>query len=279
MADVPNVPGVPALLTGYNGNDSTIQALSADLVSSLGYVSPQWGIFRNGANVVTADTVLSVDYKQEWVIADYPLERGAFETYDKVALPFDVRVRFVAGGSEADRQALINSIASIAGDYNLYDVVTPTAIYPSCNIRHYDYQRSANRGLGMIQVDVWLQWVRISTGGAGSLIGAGASGFLGAGANALLGAGANPLLGGVAGNNGGLTVGDPSLADQNNGGPVQATAATSSQETAASQPTYVETSSAQSYGTATTGGSYSWVGGNYGDTSSRDSGSDGGGDS
>lgn len=168
MAAIPNAPGVPPLLTGFDATLSGITAMTADTIGSLGYVQPQWGIFLGGSPVITADTVVSLDYKQEWIIADYPLEQGAFETYDKVALPFDARVRFIAGGSEAVRAALLASVAAIAGDLNLYDVVTPEVVYTSCNVRHYDYQRSSSRGLGMIMVDVWLQWVRVQVGGTSS---------------------------------------------------------------------------------------------------------------
>lgn len=171
MAAVGAFPGVPALLTGFSASLSiSTPLLSLDAFVEFSPVpSPQWGIFLGGAAVVAADTVLSLDYKQEWVIADYPLEGGAFQTYDKVQTPYDARVRFVAGGSESNRQALLNSIAAIAGDYNLYDVVTPTAVYASCNVRHYDYHRSADRGRGMIAVDVFLSEVRVTVNAGGAL--------------------------------------------------------------------------------------------------------------
>src|SRR5262249_51706443 len=99
----------------------------------------------------------------EWAIANYPVEKGAFESYDKVQTPYEVRVRFASGGSIPNRQALLNSIAAIAGDLNLYDVVTPEAIYTSANIAHYDYNREAARGLGLMVIDVLFQQVRVSS--------------------------------------------------------------------------------------------------------------------
>jgi len=198
MAAVPNAPGVPALLTGFDTALSVAQFLTGDLIFGLGaFTGARWGVFLNGRSVISADTVLSVDYKQEWVIADYPLERGAFETYDKVATPYDARVRFISGGSEQNRQALLNSVAAIAGDRNLYDVVTPEAIYLSCNVRHYDYKRSSTQGLGTITVDLWLQQVRVTVGAPSN------------------------------------NTASPSGASQDNGGSVQATDATTAQETTA----------------------------------------------
>ena len=154
---VPNVAGVPALLGGFAASAaltsiSALADVAGTLASTLGQ---QWGIFLNGSPVVIADTVTSFDFRKELVIADYPIERGAFESYDKVERPFDVRFRFAAGGSEANRTAMIASIKSIAGDMNLYDFITPTDICESVSIGHVDYRRTSQNGVGLLQVDVW----------------------------------------------------------------------------------------------------------------------------
>ena len=123
--------------------------------------SPSWGIFQNGAPVIVADNVASMEFRSEWLISDFPVESGAFQSYDKVFVPYHVRFRFTAGGSEADRSALLQSIAAIAGDLNLYDAASPEAIYLNCNVTHYDYRRTAVNGVGLLQVDVWLEEVRV----------------------------------------------------------------------------------------------------------------------
>ena len=130
--------------------------LDDDLIGEIAPPGTQWGVFLGGGPVVTADTVTSLDYKQEWAISDFPVEEGAFESYDKVALPYDARVRFAAGGSAANREALLSSIAAVAGTTQVFDVVTPEAVYTSATISHYSYSRTARQGLGLLQVDVWL---------------------------------------------------------------------------------------------------------------------------
>ena len=125
------------------------------------FPSPRWGIFdAAGVPVVLADNVVALDYRQEWILADYPLEQGAFETYDKVATPFEARVRFSSGGSALDRQALLTSIA---GTIDIFTVITPEVIYPNVNVVHYDYRRAADRGVGLIAVDVFLRQVRVQS--------------------------------------------------------------------------------------------------------------------
>jgi hypothetical protein len=154
MAGLPD--GVPPLLGNVAGLflDPT-SVLSADTYVGYGIgAPPSWGLFLDGVPVVVADTVTSFAYKQDWAVADYPVEQGGFESYDKVNTPFRAQIQFVAGGSEANREALLDSIAAIADELTLFDAVTPEAIYPSINIDGYDYRRTSRNGLGLMIVNV-----------------------------------------------------------------------------------------------------------------------------
>jgi hypothetical protein len=148
--------GVPPLLAGQLAIfiDPT-DVLSADTMTGYGLgASPQWGIFLGANAVVQADTVTRLAYSQEWAIADYPVERGGFESYDKVNTPFRMRLQFVSGGSEAKRAALLESIEAISDTLTLYDVMTPEQVYVGVNVERYEYRREATRGLGIMVVDV-----------------------------------------------------------------------------------------------------------------------------
>src|ERR1700733_1279931 len=129
-----------------------ISLLTSDLIGEIASNGTQWGIFQGGAPVVTCDSVQDMSFRQEWAISDFATEEGAFQSFDKVFLPFDVRVRFNAG-SASQRQAMLSSIAAIAGTTNLYDVVTPDAVYNHVTISHEDYHRPARQGLGLLSVD------------------------------------------------------------------------------------------------------------------------------
>lgn len=144
-------------------SDILTSVLTADAADFSGFEqAQQWGIFKDGEPVVVADSVNAFGYMQDWPISTYPVEEGGFETYDKVQLPFEQRVRFVTGGDREDRQALLDSIEAIAGDLNLYDVVTPEKVYLSCNVIHCDYERNEGRGAGLIRVNVYLMEVRVA---------------------------------------------------------------------------------------------------------------------
>ena len=145
--------------------------------------APQWGVFdANGNAVVTADNVIGIEYKQDWAIADSPIENGGFETYDKVEYPFDMQVTFSSGGSLANRQALLDSVDAIADDLNLYSVVTPDKTYLNVNLSHYDYVRTDGRS-GLIKLTA--SFIEIREIGAASF------------SQTATPSGANPASGGV----------------------------------------------------------------------------------
>jgi len=163
--DVPNVPGVPALPRNplFPPTPPPI-LLSQDAVSTPQSVPAQkWGLYSQGQPVILADNVAEIEYKQNWAIADYQMEEGAFESYDKVSNPFEIALAFSCGGSIDQRQAFLDSIANIAGDLNLYDVYTPEVNYLNVNISHYDYKRTATNGMGLIVVNIYVQQIRITT--------------------------------------------------------------------------------------------------------------------
>lgn len=158
----PIIPGLPNLL------DPSIFAsnagiLSGDLIIGPQTNQPQWGIYLDGQPALVFDTFVAIDFRQGWAVSDYPVERGAFESYDKVSLPFDARVKFASGGSEENRQALLDAVAALSKTLLLYDVVTPEAVYQSVNVQHYDYKRTATNGVGLISVEIWFLEIRVTT--------------------------------------------------------------------------------------------------------------------
>jgi hypothetical protein len=162
--NVPDVPGVPALLRGaLNNAIDEVVLLTTDALGLFGGLdTPQWGLFLNGEPAVVADSVISFDYREDWEISDAPTEEGGFESYNKVQRPFDVRLRFATGGSQADRQDFIQSVQQIIGALDLFDAVTPEATYQSVNPTHWDYSRKADRGAGLLHIDLYCRQVRVT---------------------------------------------------------------------------------------------------------------------
>ena len=160
--NVPALPGVPALARDATALTGSLPILEvADALGVLGVsATPQWGIFdKNNKQVVDATSCISLDFRGDYEISDYPIEQGGFQSYNKVIRPADIRVTLTCAQSAANRTAFLTALSEAWASTNLYEVVTPEYVYPSVNIVHVDYSRSVHSGANMIVADVWCQQV------------------------------------------------------------------------------------------------------------------------
>lgn len=166
--NIPDVPGVPTLPRDPLSLIPAVPQLFSDALSFLvgAFGGPQWGIFLDGVPLFPDSSVLAFDFKNEWSISDYQVEQGGFQSYDKVASPFDVKLRYAIGGSDIERLTFLLRTEALGASTVLVDVVTPDRVYHSCNVVHYDYRRTATNGVSLLTPDIWLKEVRVT--GVGS---------------------------------------------------------------------------------------------------------------
>ena len=174
---------------------ANIALLTADATSFVlgSLLQPAWGVYLNGSPViqpasvfgqaiqaqlspvtaiaalvgfpniipVSASTV-EFQFSQDWPISNYPQEQGAFQSYDKVTLPFDVKLRLASNAG----QAFLQTCLGIANSLALFSVVTPELTFASVNCTHISWDRSAARGATLIQVDLWFQQISVQAAAA-----------------------------------------------------------------------------------------------------------------
>lgn len=173
---VPNAPGVPpvARLPGASIPADPV-LLVADAVSVVSsFLTQDWGIFLNGIQVVGqgvgsfianlsgigSGNFRDLAFRAGFDISKYPVENGAFQTYNKVQKPYDVAVTVTAGGSNINRQILLAQIEAIIGSLELYDVLMPEGPIKGVNPVGYALQRQHDRGLGLLMVELFFEQVR-----------------------------------------------------------------------------------------------------------------------
>jgi hypothetical protein len=191
MLFIPNLPGVPSL-TGYT--DNIFPLILSDAIAAINNIldPPQWGIYIDGEPVITpasfssqqagstfsalssiaaligipnvvpvTGSTVEFDYAADSPISNYPQEQGAFQSYNKVQLPFEIKLKIGCSGDEAERQAFQSTLAALLISTALVDIVTPETVYSSCNCKHVDFRRSARNGVTLIVADVWFEQVRV----------------------------------------------------------------------------------------------------------------------
>lgn len=92
-------------------------------------IAPIWGIYQGGELALEADSFVSLDFRNESRVSDYPQEPNTFASYNKVATPFDVRVRMAIAADRATRTNFLATCETMVRSVDLFDVVTPEATY------------------------------------------------------------------------------------------------------------------------------------------------------
>ncbi len=161
----PNLPGIPPLKI-----NPTVAAaagtLAAPLINNLlDKAKRGWGVFLmtdlSGKDVISPDSYLSVDFHNESNVPMYPIEQGAFDSYNKVSTPMIVTVKVAKGakmglltGGASDLSSFLATLKSIQDDKNLYAVVTPEETFKNLNLRAYSYKRETSNGAAMILAEL-----------------------------------------------------------------------------------------------------------------------------
>lgn len=164
----PSRPSVPIGSLGLPPLSNPINIIipviaTADALGLFPLARPQWGIYDTSGNpLIIADSVYSVEYSRDYRISDYPQQNGSFESYNKVQVPFQAKVTFLIGGSDAERAIFLNTIEPIVASLNFVTVVTPEITYALANLTHYAYRREARKGIKLLSVDIWCEEVRVN---------------------------------------------------------------------------------------------------------------------
>lgn len=192
--NVPDVPGVPAIPRSPNFPPVAglvLDGVQGALWRAVG-VEQKWGIWTMkgdkpdklfadpslfpgmlGVAVQTFGGLLpfnaigsatlsvgSVDYSKEMKVADFPVERGGFASYNKVEQPAVATLVVNFSGTETERQTFINLVESATLSTELFAVVTPEKTYLNYTMESYSYRRSRDGGAYMYVVEIPMREIR-----------------------------------------------------------------------------------------------------------------------
>ncbi len=158
---VPKLPGVPQLARSLLFPPPVLPSLGTQAPPEVLWhavaAAPVWGIFNQaGQQVIIPDNVIDFDNRNEWRVSTYPVQDGGFASFNKVIVPPENSVRMTKAGSQNDRTDFINQIKAIAGDTNLYTILTPEQQYLNCNVVRYEViRRGAAAAFFLNEVDIF----------------------------------------------------------------------------------------------------------------------------
>lgn len=121
----------------------------------------QWGIYdEDGFKTFDVDSCNAVDYSNKVTVSKFPVEDGAFISFNKVSSPYDAKVKVVVTGQDRIAQFL-SDIEDELSSTHLYNVVTPEKTYTKATIDKYNYKREHKGGQHILIVTIDLVQVRV----------------------------------------------------------------------------------------------------------------------
>ncbi|WP_152671519.1 phage baseplate protein [Xenorhabdus khoisanae] len=155
MPDIPNWKGIPDAAM-----DAGISLGGAALINTL--FGNYWGIFNQyGIPLLLADSVISLQYQNQYRVVSAPIENGSFATYNKVGEPYKITVQLSkSSGGTLERGAFLSQLEILAKSTLKFHVVTPEFVYTNAAIVGYDIAREAKDGATLLKVNLHLEEIR-----------------------------------------------------------------------------------------------------------------------
>lgn len=123
-------------------------------------MSDRWGIFDQSGNpALDVDTCVDIEYSNNSKVSDFPVEQGAFASYNKVRSPYEATVTVAVSGETRMIKALA-AIEAMVNSTVLYHVVTPTNVYTNASVEKFSYKRSREDGAWMLSAKISLKQIR-----------------------------------------------------------------------------------------------------------------------
>jgi len=181
--------GIDLLNTGAPTYAVVTAGTTASAGGFMASVSGVLGATQNGSPVLTPDNVISLEWHGEERISDYPVQNGQFVSYNKVKVPFDLRMVMtcqglnyvqdalkpvtqsldqalsnigLAFGQPMSRDAFLRQLDMMLDSTDLYDVVTPDKVYQNVNLVGCNHAKKNDEGGTLIIAELIFREVRES---------------------------------------------------------------------------------------------------------------------
>lgn len=154
MLGIPNVSGLSNATSALAGS---ALGIAINLI-----FNKKWGLYNKyGVPILLSNHVVGIQYTNSSSIADAPLEKGSFASYNKTANPYSAIVQLVKGdGGVTERSAWLAQLEYYANSTMTFYVVSPEFVYMNACVENLSYSRSGQEGLQLIRANLSLREVR-----------------------------------------------------------------------------------------------------------------------
>lgn len=160
MAKLIGIPSLPKLASPKGQLNNLLAMGQAKLWAMIRGDAP-WGVWLHGTNnKMVVDSVLEVEISEESHVMDYRIQTGSFSTYNKVQMPYEVKIRLIRCGNTTENNAFLNWIQNSTREVLTYDIQVPERKYNNCTLISYSIERKKENGVNVIVCDCVFREVR-----------------------------------------------------------------------------------------------------------------------
>jgi hypothetical protein len=126
------------------------------------YSSAGWGIFdaETLLPAINYDTFISFKIDDNSTVSDFPVEDGAFATYNKVSKAFMSHVKIAVSDTPTRRAAFLGALRTARTSVSLMNLVTRDGVYLNATLESYAYARERRGGMSLITAELVFKEVR-----------------------------------------------------------------------------------------------------------------------
>jgi hypothetical protein len=120
-----------------------------------------WTIMsEDGGSAIAFTSFIGMRVNSDGSASSYPVEEGAFASYNKMQAPIEITVNLGKSGEAYDIESTIQVIEKYKQEATKLSVVTPTMFYESMTLESYSYSHRRDNGARILLVELRLKEVK-----------------------------------------------------------------------------------------------------------------------
>lgn len=153
--NVPDVAGVPPIARSSSVPPSPQPAFSTSdsATTPTAATVPEWGVFdAAGKPAFVVDTYMQIKPNDDVKVSTFPVEKGAFGSFNKVNIPNDVELVVSLGNDQAAMTELLSVLKTMINSTDLFTIVTPNESFLNMSLEKKNYSRTSKNGVSRLEV-------------------------------------------------------------------------------------------------------------------------------
>lgn len=109
------------------------------------------------------DGFINLKFNSSSQVSKYSVQFGDFSSYNKVLQPTNIEITLCTKGSFEKIAAVVSTLDNYKNSTVLIDIQTPYGVYIGYNITDFNYELSAEKGVGYVECVINVRQIEVSS--------------------------------------------------------------------------------------------------------------------